>query len=258
MYGFVEVTETPTNSLMSIQTTFDGNNLDELLTDSTGSFKTLTVSGRGNQHNRFNTITIGGVDGVRETSKKLDPTDITVKFKLKDETNEGFIERVNRLKSLLYHQQKLLRFTDEDCFYYATVQAIEFEEEESNDLIGHIHFFCSDPYKYGSEINASIGTINNNTPYEWIPSFEVTFTGTVNHLQILHRQTNKRLRVIYNFISGDTLLLDSITRKVAINGVTRMQTLTPSSEWFNLIEGANSFTISSRASVRIKYRKRWL
>src|SRR5690625_2504984 len=182
MYNFVDTTEVAPSTSMSIQTIFGNNNLDKLLTDESGSFKTLTVSGRSEQVNRFNAVPIGGRDGVyEEDDKKLDPREITVKYKLKDDTNEGFRERVDRLKGMLYRQKERLTFPDEEYIYYATLSSLEMEEEEPNDVVGFIHFFCSDPYKYSPETRIeSNGNIELESPAGGIPISSIELTEKTN------------------------------------------------------------------------------
>ena len=166
-YGFVDTIETSGNAgFMSITTTFNGVNLDRTLTDETGEFTTLTVSGRRNTVNRINTMGITGLHGVYEEDyTTVEPRTPTVKFRIRDETSEGFAERLTRLNSLLRGVKKILQFDDEQAIYYATVSELTLPEEESNDLIGELVFYCSDPFKYGHEEGHELNditTIMNN------------------------------------------------------------------------------------------------
>ena len=183
MYGFVDTipgSGTGSTSL-SIQTVFNGINLDEELTDENGSFITLTVSGRSNLTQKINTIEVPGMDGlIEQDGAKLEPREITVKYKISDRTNEGFRKRLDKLNSLLVGSKKELTFTDEDALFYATLLTNDIPEEESNNLIGTITFLCSDPYKYGPEKNllfpADIVTVENNGTAEALPIFELEAT----------------------------------------------------------------------------------
>jgi predicted phage tail component-like protein len=153
MYGFVNLTERGTQSAsLSIQTIFNGINLDSALSDDDGSFTTLTVSGRANLTNRINTFEVPGVDGLMESNElTTGEREITVKYKISDVTNEGFRRRTTLLNSLLGGSKQELSFTDEETIYYATVSENVLPEENSNSLIGTLTFLCSDPYKYGPE-----------------------------------------------------------------------------------------------------------
>ncbi|MEF2293147.1 distal tail protein Dit [Virgibacillus dokdonensis] len=151
MYQFVDLNEVGTRgSSLSIQTIFNGINLDEQLTDETGSFMTLTVTGRGNIKQNIKTTQVPGMDGALETDKTtFDAREITVKYKISDSTNEGFRSRVNQLNNVLRGSKRQLRFTDEDAFYYATLSENTIPEENKNELICELTFLCSNPYKYG-------------------------------------------------------------------------------------------------------------
>src|SRR5690625_5202986 len=95
MYKFVDTTESATNHSLSLKTVFNDHILDEVLTDETGSFITLTVNGRGDLMNKINLIELSNFDGLLEQGgPNLDSRLIIVKFKLYYETNDGFIYRV--------------------------------------------------------------------------------------------------------------------------------------------------------------------
>src|SRR5690625_2322850 len=162
---------------MSIRTIFNGIDLDQELTDETGSFTTLTVNGRNNTNSRINSFYVHGMDRAHEERNTLDAKTINVRFRIKDKTNEGFRERLNRLNALLSGSKQVLEFTDEDAVFYATVSSIDMPDEESNDLIGNIFFYCSDPYKYGPELEATFPsdavTVANNGTAPAKPVFEL-------------------------------------------------------------------------------------
>lgn len=180
MYGFVDTVPgsgTGSTSLMSIRTIFNGIDLDQELTDETGSFTTLTVNGRNDTRSTINSFSVPGMDGAHEEGNTLDAKTINVRFRITDKTNEGFRERLNRLNALLSGSKQVLEFTDEDAVFYATVSSVEMPDEESNDLIGNIFFYCSDPYKYGPELEATFPsdavTVTNNGTAPAKPVFEL-------------------------------------------------------------------------------------
>ncbi|NBJ71348.1 MULTISPECIES: distal tail protein Dit [Clostridia] len=184
MYGFVDLTtgSVAKSTSFSIQTVFNGTNLDQQLSDETGSFVTLTIEGRGNVKQRIESTEVPGMDGALEyTSTTYDVREIAVKYKLSDRTNEGFRSRVNRLNSLLRGSKRQLRFTDEDAFYYATLSENTIPEEESNDLIGTLTFICSDPFKYGKEhilhFESDVITVTNKGTAEVKPVIEMEVLG---------------------------------------------------------------------------------
>lgn len=179
MYEFVDITERGTQSTsLSIQTVFNKFNLDELLTDESGSFTTLTVSGRSNLSNRVNTIEVSGLDGLLESDNStLSEREITIKYQITDKTNEGFRQRYNRLNALLNGTKKELAFSDEDAIFYGSLSESDVPEEDSNSLIGTITFLCTDPYKYGPEQTIPFPieavSITNSGTAEANPIFEL-------------------------------------------------------------------------------------
>ena len=247
---------------MSIQTVFRNNNLDNLLTNDKGSFTTLTVTGRGNMTNRLLTHRIPGMDGLYEDdSIQLEPRPIIVKFRLTDKTNEGFRKRLDKLKELLVGSKQSLYFTDEPNEYYrATLQSLDVPEEESNDLICHLNFICNDPYKYSPETRTQLNeSIDIESPAGAIPIFNIEFTENTSEFSIRHKQTRRHLKVKYDFGIGDKLTLNAVNRRVQINGITRMNTLTWDSAWFELVNGNNVFEMTENvAEIELRYRERWL
>lgn len=154
MYTFVDTVtkEADDNSERAsrLQTIFNGVNLDHDLSDPSGSFTTLVISGRSNLEQRISTVDVPGMHGVLEANEPTwNAKEITVKYKLTDQTNEGFRRRYNQLNNLLQESQKKLAFTDEAAFFYATLSANDVPEETANSIVAELVFLCSDPFKYG-------------------------------------------------------------------------------------------------------------
>ncbi|MGX9933382.1 distal tail protein Dit [Virgibacillus salarius] len=239
MYKFVNPTDTNTiQNVTSLQTLFNGNNLDKELSDDTGSFVTLTVSGRSNLNQRINTIDVPGLDGTNEYSNPtFDIREITIKYKLTDQTKEGFRQRYNRLNSLLDGSKKELAFTDEDAVFYATLQTNEVPEEETNSVIGNLIFLCSDPFKYGPEqqinFTDNVATVVNDGTVDTSPIFQLEVLSPITFAMIQNQNGDymmigkpvniedqepfeKYERLLYS--DGDTLSGWSIASPGEING----------------------------------------
>ncbi|WP_200411917.1 distal tail protein Dit [Virgibacillus salexigens] len=219
MYEFVDINERGTFSTsLSIQTIFNTFNLDEVLTDETGSFMTLTVRGRGNVKQKINYIDVPEMDGSLESNNvTLDMREIEVKYKIKDITNQGFRERINRLNSMLEGSKKVLEFTDENVIYYATLQDNDIPEEESNELICTLIFSCSDPYKYAPELpiefGSDAGIITNEGTAEAEPIFVLEAIKKVTFALIQNQHgeymlIGKPVDVTSEVVDARTLLLE--------------------------------------------------
>nr|WP_255437729.1 distal tail protein Dit [Thalassobacillus sp. CUG 92003] len=165
-------------------------NLDELLTDQSGRFITLTVEGRSNMTNRINTVEIPGRDGLLEVEDNtLSEREITVKYQISDETNEGFRDRCNRLNALLEGSGKRLEFLDEEAHFYGTLSSNKLPDESSNILIGSLTFLCSDPTKYGPEKEATFShdalILNNSGTSSSQPRFEIDVLQDITHFDLV-------------------------------------------------------------------------
>jgi predicted phage tail component-like protein len=201
MYEFVDLTEPGTLSTsLSIQTIFNGTNIDEALSDQYGSFTTLTVSGRSNVNKRINAFEIPGRDGLMESSELTSAEkEITVKYKITDMTNEGFRQRYNRLNAFLQGSKKELIFTDESASFNATMSSNDVPEEDSNILIGSITFLCSDPNKYGGVkdpifTNLAIPiTLHNGGTVLTPPTFRFVLSQPTTYLDIIGDEDYMRI-----------------------------------------------------------------
>src|SRR5699024_12730007 len=108
LYQFIEINEPSPSNDTSLKTIFNNINLDDALTDETGSFKTLNVVGRNNSTRRMNLTDVSGMDGADEDYSTESDREIVVSFKLKDLTKEVFLNRFDRLKVLLSWQKERL------------------------------------------------------------------------------------------------------------------------------------------------------
>jgi predicted phage tail component-like protein len=223
MYEFVDFSEPGTLSTsLSIQTIFNGINLDEALSDHLGSFTTLTVSGRSNLSNRINAFEIPGREGLMESSEVTSKEkEITIKYKISDSTNEGFRQRYNRLNTLLKGSKKELIFTDEDATFNATLSSNDVPEEDSNILIGSITFFCSDPNKYGRLKDpiftnlASPITLHNGGTVPTPPTFRFVLSQSTTYLDIIGDENYMR---IGRPVSVDQTPFQKYTKILKANG----------------------------------------
>ncbi|MGM0776908.1 MAG: distal tail protein Dit [Bacillota bacterium] len=148
-----------------------------------------------------------------------------------------------------------------DRVYYAEVDGSFDPEELVNFGQGIIPFICPDPYKYGDEksITLSTGSINNAGTVETIPIINVTFTAPASEYKITHQESGGSVRIIWNFVAGDRLVIDISKRKVIINDNVNMTAYYWRNRPFMLGPGANNLTISpvNVATTQIKFRPRW-
>ncbi len=197
----------------------------------------------------------------KKRKTKPRPLPIPVLIKAKD------IPDLQKLKEnfaawLVHDDPKPLILDDEpDRTYYAVVDGSFDPDELVNFGQGVIPFICPDPYKYGSEKTVTLGTgsINNEGTVESPLIFNVTFTAAASEYKITHQESGGFIRVIWNFVAGDKLVIDLAKRKVIINDNVNMTAYYWRNRPFMLGPGANNLTITPAnvATTQIKFRPRW-
>lgn len=228
MYEFVDTIESANNTSMSIETVFGGISLDDALTDDDGSFKTLTVSGRGILDRRIRVRERQGRDGDHEDDVTMEARVITVKYLLTDKTNAGFRDRKEMLNRLLLGSMEVLEFTDEDAYFNATLQGGDVPEEETNSIVGTLSFYCSDPTKKRNKQLTAINTTSSthiieghtSTPYRATTKFTSSassYTFEFAQTGITSLRDINKIVVNYDFIAGDSLEINYSKRSILLN-----------------------------------------
>ena len=211
MYNFINTNEIGEQLHSSIQTIFNGVNLD------LQGFRTLTVSGRGLLSREVHSTNIPATDGKYFLNSNLGARDISVKFQLKATTNEEFRQKFNRLNMLLQTDEpKILKFTDEPDYYYMAIfQKGSDIEETSNSVVSTFTFLCLDPYKY-KEVDKDTGvssvTVTKlpNNRNESTPELIKVIVNNVGDKVIIKNQTTTKKIIINHtsFAVGDVLEID--------------------------------------------------
>lgn len=260
MYGFVDTQPTSDTggTSLSLQTVFNGNNLDDLLTDETGRFVTLSVGGRGVLNRRLDLVQMPGAHGSREKQVTYDVREIPVKFLIEDRTNEGFRERFNRLNGYLKGSQKRLEFTDEDAYFIATLSDASIPDEDSNSLICTMTFTCADSAKRMKEKTINVTTTNTShtiTGQDETPlTIEVVFSEPTETFELT---TDKGLYLLlgYEFIEGDRLTIKYEGREVWLNGRDLRHAIRLASNYELLSPG--ELTVKASHACTLKYDERY-
>ncbi|MBD8006527.1 distal tail protein Dit [Bacillus norwichensis] len=242
---------------LSLNTVFNGVNLDESLTDKSGSFTTIAVSGRGILPRNIHMTEMSGSHGAREKRYTYDVREITVKYKLTDRSNEGFRERFNRLNGLLLGSKKRLQFTDEDAYFLATLQSGDTPEEDSNDIVGTLVFICTNPAKNRNEQTLNITTTTQaftiggmeSTPW----TSQTRFTAPQSSFR-LETDNGGKIILHYDFIDGDVLEINYETRNVFLNGKDVAVSIALETEWFELNPGLVSMRASHETALNYAER----
>jgi len=232
--------------------TYNGYDLSDLLI-------IQFIEGRGPFNQEINRQSSSGRDGSYRMSRRIPERLLRVHATIMTDSFKDIRDQVDELNGILLSRNAVpIIFKDEpDITYYGEYLGDNEWAERNFVGSGVLPFVCYDPYKYYSE-KTSTGDITLGLGMSALPIIRVTFNDNVNEFTIRHNQTRKHLRIKRNFITGDVLELNALTRHVQVNGQTNMNILMPDSDWFELISGLNSFNISGDVDMEITYRERRL
>lgn len=162
MYAFVNTvnsgivgTNLPTEA-MSYNGLFLENEID--------GYRTLSVTGRELTESEVTDQEIDGMDGSYYRYKTTPARTITVKYQLRARGSREFREAYNKMNKLLSGEQVKVIFNDEsDKYFIGTKTSNTQVDGGSNNVIGEIEIYCSDPRKYSTtekEFTAIDGVLN--------------------------------------------------------------------------------------------------
>lgn len=162
MYAFVDTvnsgivgTNLPTEA-MSYNGVYLENEID--------GYRTLSVTGRELMESEVTHTEIDGMDGSYYRYKTTPARTITVKYQLRARGSREYREAYNKMNKLLSGEQVKVIFNDEsDKYFIGTKTSNTQVDGGSNNVIGEIEIYCSDPRKYSTtekEFTATDGVLN--------------------------------------------------------------------------------------------------
>lgn len=162
MYAFVNTvnsgivgTNLPTEA-MSYNGVYLENEID--------GYRTLSVTGRELMESEVKHTEIDGMDGSYYRYKTTPARTITVKYQLRARGSREFREAYNKMNKLLSGEQVKVIFNDEsDKYFIGTKTSNTQVDGGSNNVIGEIEIYCSDPCKYSTtekEFTDTDGVLN--------------------------------------------------------------------------------------------------
>ena len=162
MYAFVDTvnsgivgTNLPTEA-MSYNGVYLENEID--------GYRTLSVTGRELMESEVTDQEIDGMDGSYYRYKTTPARTITVKYQLRAKGSREYREAYNKMNKLLSGEQVKVIFNDEsDKYFIGTKTSNTQVDGGSNNVIGEIEIYCSDPRKYSTtekEFTATDGVLN--------------------------------------------------------------------------------------------------
>lgn len=157
---------------------------------------------------------------------------------------------------LKHDEPKSLEFKDDDDrMYWAKVESIEQGDEYNFSADATIEFECDSKYSHKRTLTITDTLTSNidghkSTPWET----KTTFTANKTSYELQFNAPNKtdlrsigKIKLNYNFVTGDVLEIDYSKRKVTVNGVDRTNILVIlQSNFMELPIGEVEFTASHK------------
>lgn len=250
MYAFVNTvnsgivgTNLPTEA-MSYNGVYLENEID--------GYRTLSVTGRELMESEVTDQEIDGMDGSYYRYKTTPARTITVRYQLLARGSREFRDAFNKMNKLLSGEQVKVIFNDEtDKYFIGSKTSNTQVDGGSNNVIGEIEIYCSDPRKYSTtekEFTATDGVLNIvnegtvpvSVDYDITTTSETGYIGLVSEEGIMQYgkieeldgetyQRSELLATIDNFINckDDTSGTDVMHPQYGANGTCATY------DWFN-------------------------
>lgn len=192
MYAFVNTvnsgivgTNLPTEA-MSYNGVYLENEID--------GYRTLSVTGRELMESEVMDQEIDGMDGSYYRYKTTPARTITVKYQLRARGSREFRDAFNKMNKLLSGEQVKVIFNDEsDKYFIGTKTSNTQVDGGSNNVIGEIEIYCSDPRKYSTtekEFTATDGVLNivNEGTVPVSVDYDITTTSETGYIGLVSEE----------------------------------------------------------------------
>lgn len=192
MYAFVDTvnsgivgTNLPTEA-MSYNGVYLENEID--------GYRTLSVTGRELMESEVTDQEIDGMDGSYYRYKTTPARTITVKYQLRARGSREFRDAFNKMNKLLSGEQVKVIFNDEsDKYFIGTKTSNTQVDGGSNNVIGEIEIYCSDPRKYSTtekEFTATDGVLNivNEGTVPVSVDYDITTTSETGYIGLVSEE----------------------------------------------------------------------
>lgn len=192
MYAFVDTvnsgivgTNLPTEA-MSYNGVYLENEID--------GYRTLSVTGRELMESEVTDQEIDGMDGSYYRYKTTPARTITVRYQLLARGSREFRDAFNKMNKLLSGEQVKVIFNDEsDKYFIGTKTSNTQVDGGSNNVIGEIEIYCSDPCKYSTtekEFTATDGVLNivNEGTVPVSVDYDITTTSETGYIGLVSEE----------------------------------------------------------------------
>lgn len=243
--------------LKPLLTTFNGQVLEEALTNQYGTFKTIEVLGRGLVEVDVLTTDIPGRHGAYYRGSRLKPRLLKVIALLTGKSATDLRKQFTSLNKLLNAGIGTLSFSDEpNQFYKAAYTSSSEPPERKDECVIELSFVCTDPRKYSEEKTVLGNGIQYGGLYDSKPIITVTLSVGGTELRLLHVQKQKYVRIKLTLLAGNQVEFDMEKRTVKVNGRSVLESLDMvNSRFFTLSPGTNTLTTNLAGTVQTKYKE---
>lgn len=192
MYAFVDTVNSGIvgTSLPTEAMSYDGIYLENEI----DGYRTLSVTGRELMESEVTDQEIDGMDGSYYRYKTTPARTITVKYQLRARGSREYREAYNKMNKLLSGEQVKVIFNDEsDKYFIGTKTSNTQVDGGSNNVIGEIEIYCSDPRKYSTtekEFTATDGVLNivNEGTVPVSVDYDITTTSETGYIGLVSEE----------------------------------------------------------------------
>ena len=218
----------------------------KIIEEQISGYQTLTVTGRGPLPKKITAETPDGRDGQQFIEAYYTTRSIVVAYQIVADTAEDLIAKYSQLATILGNNEFTFNFKDDpDWYYTGTVTATS--DLPVGVLAGNGSFTitCSDPHSYS--VTKSTCTSAKLIEIDYTPS------ETATTIDI----TNGNFKMSFSGATvnaGDTLKIDPINQKVALNGTDKTAWLDFDSDFENF-PALGNVSVSPAGQLVITYKK---
>lgn len=261
MYEFVDTNQPIRSPVYPLAKTFNGVCFEDALNNASGSYRTLTVKGRGVIEQEHQTVTVPGRNGAYFYGKTLATRELEVKVLLTGKDNVSFRKQYERLNQLLKTDKPApLSFSDEEGrVYFAQFKSSDHPDEVSNEVVLILSFICYDPLKYSDVKTVTGDKITYTGDEETKPKLTITLSAGGNELRILHVEKQKYVRLTGIYTAGNKIVVDMKERTITQNGRSILPDLdVVNSRFFSFSKGTNTLNINLAHTVTSEFREAYV
>lgn len=136
---------------------------------------------------------------------------------------------------------------------------LDFEFHHKGLIRGYGSFLCLDPLGYGDEENDSGTNLSIlNSGDATTDRIEIVLTGNGGTPTITNANDDNRAIKFGTFLANGATRQIDVRSKTVMNGSTdAYSNLSPTNQWFDLVPGTNSITVTGASSIDITWRSAW-